>query len=89
MKLTPMQKDVLRQLYAGRGMVHHGYTPGINLPAHTFWDDERGKFWGRTNYNITLRVLRKKGLVETIHAETRGEFEVKLTAAGQEVARGL
>lgn len=82
MKLTILQREILRQLRAGRRMLHYAYSPGVNIPAHTIWADEHGTFWGRKNYNIPMRALHRKGLVDLIHTGVRGETEVKLTGAG-------
>lgn len=82
-RLTQQQKSILQQLRAGRRLIHRPYTPGIHLPACTYWEEDRDKFWGRDNHNIVMRALIKKGYVDLKKELHYGNFEIVLTRTGR------
>ena len=79
MKLTAKQQEIVGRIKAGEELVYIGYSPGIHLPAHCFWEKERATNIGdQENPVRTVKALLHRKIAELQSTEIHGEFHVIL-----------
>jgi hypothetical protein len=78
MVLTKLQKNIIQRIKDGEKLFYVGYTPGIHLAAHCYWEKDRG-IPQTQNPIRNVKILINKKYVELKHLSLHGDSLVVLT----------